>query len=82
MRRVEPTWKSLSEGEIFILDAHSVLYQWTGKTASMRERGKALDFTTKTKQVRVCVRAHVCVLYVCVCMCVFVCVRVCVYVCV
>ena len=50
--RVEPSYTSLHHGEVFILDMSDVIYQWNGSESSMKEKAKALDFTTKVKQER------------------------------
>lgn len=40
---------SLNSGDVFILDAGLILYQWNGKDASRSEKSKALDVTLAIK---------------------------------
>eukprot|EP01130_Rhizamoeba_saxonica_P018040 TRINITY_DN8927_c0_g1_i1.p1 TRINITY_DN8927_c0_g1~~TRINITY_DN8927_c0_g1_i1.p1 ORF type:complete len:849 (-),score=234.30 TRINITY_DN8927_c0_g1_i1:52-2598(-) len=49
---VEITFESLNSGDVFILDANEVIYQWNGKTASRMEKAKALDLTVRLRDER------------------------------
>ncbi|KNC50194.1 STE/STE7/MEK1 protein kinase, partial [Thecamonas trahens ATCC 50062] len=46
VRKLPVGISSLNCDDVFLLDAHDVIYQWNGKSASMREKGKALDMIT------------------------------------
>lgn len=38
---VEPTWKSLDDGDVFVLDTGDKIWQWQGKDCSPMEKAKA-----------------------------------------
>ena len=49
VRQVEVSHKSLNSGDVFILDADDLIYQWNGKFSSRMEKAKALDLTTRLR---------------------------------
>jgi gelsolin len=46
------SWKSLNDGDVFLLDAGLELYQWNGKTAGINEKRKANEIIQDLKKHR------------------------------
>jgi len=46
------TWKSLNDGDVFLLDAGLTLYQWNGTSAGIYEKRKASDVVKGLKDAR------------------------------
>uniref|UniRef100_A0A6B2KXM5 HP domain-containing protein n=1 Tax=Arcella intermedia TaxID=1963864 RepID=A0A6B2KXM5_9EUKA len=49
---VELSSKSLITGDVFLLDADIVIFQWNGKGSSRMEKAKALDLTVRLRDER------------------------------
>jgi hypothetical protein len=49
---VKCEWKSLNDGDAFILDGGLALYQWNGKTAGINEKRKANEMINALKKER------------------------------
>jgi len=52
VKQVEVGVKSLNSGDVFVLDANNVIYQWNGSKASRMEKAKALDLTVRLRDER------------------------------
>jgi len=52
VKMVNPHYSALNSGDVFVLETEDVVYQWTGKHASLFERATALEFTTHLKLFR------------------------------
>lgn len=50
--QVEVSYTSLNSGDVFILDADDLIYQWNGKAATRLEKAKGLDLTTRMRDER------------------------------
>lgn len=46
---VELSWRSLNEGDVFILDHGLTIFQYNGKDSSRKERGRALQLTVRIR---------------------------------
>jgi len=46
------TWKSLNDGDVFLLDAGLNIYQWNGTTAGIYEKRKAAEQILALKNIR------------------------------
>jgi len=46
------SWKSLNDGDVFLLDAGNDLYQWNGKTAGISEKRKGAEIVQELKKNR------------------------------
>jgi gelsolin len=49
---VATSWKSLNNGDVFLLDAGLDIWQWNGKTAGINEKRKAQDIIQNLKKER------------------------------
>jgi len=49
---VKCSWKSLNDGDVFLLDAGLKLWQWNGKSAGIAEKRKANELIASIKQDR------------------------------
>jgi gelsolin len=49
---VKLEWKSLNNGDVFLLDAGLELFQWNGKTAGIHEKRKASEIIENLKKER------------------------------
>jgi len=49
---VKCEWKSLNNGDVFLLDAGLELFQWNGKTAGIHEKRKAAEIIENLKKER------------------------------
>ncbi|KAA8652888.1 hypothetical protein EYZ11_003145 [Aspergillus tanneri] len=49
---VEPTWKSLDDGDVFVLDKGDKIWVWQGKNCSPMEKGKAAQVVHDLTQAK------------------------------
>lgn len=52
VKQVDVSSKNLNSGDVFVLDANDVIYQWNGSKASRMEKAKALDLTVRLRDER------------------------------
>jgi len=59
VKEVPMSYKSLNAGDVFVLDADDVIYQWQGKESSRLERAKAVEMCIKIRDDLHCSRARI-----------------------
>lgn len=52
VHEVEPTWKSLDENDVFVLDKGEKIWVWQGKKCSPMEKGKAAQVVNDMTQAK------------------------------
>jgi len=62
VRQVELSYKSLNQGDVFILDAGLKLYQWNGTEASRQEKAKGVEVIRRIRDNERGARAEIIVL--------------------
>jgi len=50
--QVQTTWKSLNDGDVFLLDMGLEIFQWNGKTAGIYEKRKAQEISKSLQSER------------------------------
>lgn len=59
VNQVDCTYKSLNEGDVFVLDNGMKIYQWNGKDSSRSERAKGLEVTKAIRDQERGGKAHI-----------------------
>jgi len=59
VKEVPMSHESLNAGDVFVLDAQEVIYQWQGKESSRLERAKAVETCIKIRDDQHCSRSRI-----------------------